>query len=354
MMLSTAVQKKKFLVCRKIAAVMSVLVLTLLLPMNALAYETSTTGYETAGNSISNPDVIPIGFESGVEHYMVGTISGASDSDWYSFKPLRHGRVFVMVLCSGVFYNVDVYKGNTSTEIYSNTYTSYDCIADVSFIVTRDTINNSDMPTYYINVSSYNGLYGPTQYRIIVFYATYGDFGYDPDLQFPLALTGATREQNLKITSSVGYRTHDNKYHVGTDFGAYRYTTLYSVAEATVYRSERHTDHGNRVFLVLDVVDPYNIGNKINARNYHLEERSVFTNDVISKGTIVGTVGYSGLQYPNESHLHIDFNWIPSTNSNRFLQDYMAANPTYIINTVDVFPGLQYWAENTGYEYINS
>lgn len=328
--------------------------LTLLLPMDAFAYETSTTGYETAGNSVSNPDVIPIGFESGVEHYMFGTISNASDSDWYSFQPLRHGRVFVMVLCGGVFYNVDVYKGNTSTEIYSNTYTSYDCIADVSFIVTRDTINNSYMPTYYINVSSYNGTYGATQYRIIVFYATYGDFGYDPDFQFPLALTGAAQERNLLITSSVGYRTLDYEYHVGTDFGAYFGTALYSVADATVHEAKEHNDYGRRVFLILDVVDPYNIGNRINARYYHLSQIDVAEGAVITNGTKVGEVGWDGLDRIEDSHLHIDFNWIPASNSLRFSQDYMAANRTYIINTVDVFPGLQYWAENTGYEYINS
>lgn len=329
--------------------------LLMLLPINVFAYGNSTTYYESSTNTQSTPDLIPIGYGSGDEHHMFGTISSSSDSDWYAFKPLRHGRVFVMVLCSGIFYNVDVYKGNTSTEIYSNTYTTYDCIADISFMVTRDSVNSSNMPTYYINVSSYDGSFNALKnYRIIVFYAIYGHPGSDSTFTFPLPLSGATQDLNLKITSSVGKRTYDNKYHIGTDFKSSYGTTIYSVDDAYVHTSEKHASYGNRVFLILESVDPYDTDNNINARYYHLSSRSVTRGTNISKGDIVGAVGWDGLANIDFTHLHIDFNSLPATSTSRFTQSYFESNPAYLINIVDLFPDLEYWADNSNYVYINS
>lgn len=86
------------------------------LPIHANAYGIRHTDYETSSNSAANPDLIPIGYGSGDEYHVIGTISDSSDSDWYRFQPLRHGRVFVMVLCDENYYNVDVYKSNTNNK----------------------------------------------------------------------------------------------------------------------------------------------------------------------------------------------------------------------------------------------
>lgn len=237
-------------------------------------------------------------------------------------------------------------------KIYSNSYTTYSCIADISFMVTRNTVNNNSMPTYYINISSYNNTYSSTEdYRIIVFYALYDT----SNLQYPLTLTGSSSDKNLQITSSVGYRTYDYEYHIGTDIKSTYGDSLFSVSDAYVYRSENHASYGNRVFLILDIVDPYNIDNKINARYYHLSSRSVNTGANISKGDIVGEVGWDNLPSIEHTHLHIDFNNLPSARGeSRFLQSYIASNPECIINLVDMFPSVSYWANNSGYIYINS
>lgn len=335
-----------------ITILLCIMLLFVVFPTNVNAYGIQYTYYETNSNSETNPDLISIGYGSGDEHHVFGTISDSSDSDWYKFQPLRHGRVFVMVLCDGIFYNVDVYKGNTNNEIYSNSYTTYSCIADISFMVTRNTVNNNSMPTYYINISSYNNSHSATEdYRIIVFYALYNT----SDLQYPLTLTGSNSDVNLKITSSVGYRTYDYEYHIGTDIKSSFGDSLYSISDAYVYKSEDHATYGNRVYLILDIVDPYNTNNKINARYYHLSDRSVNTGANITKGEIIGEVGYDNLPDISHTHLHIDFNNLPSDRGeSRFLQTYIASNPECIINLVDVFPNLSYWAGNSNYIYINS
>ena len=330
----------------------------LLIPMASVNVYASTTQYESTSNYQTTPDTIQMGYVSGEEHHMLGTISTSTDSDWYEFKPLRHGRVFVMVLCGGIFYNVDLYKSSTtSTPIYQNTYTTYDCIADASFVVKRNTVDNNNMPTYYINVSSYNNNYNTSKnYRIIIFYALYGTWN-DSRYQYPLTLSGSANDNNLRITSSVGYRTYDYTYHIGTDIGASYKNDIFCISDATVYKSEDHAEYGNRVFLILDVSDPYSLENKINVRYYHLDSinQNVQTGVELSKGDTIGKVGYDGLPSIYHTHLHIDINSMPASSGGyRFLQSVHEENPEYIINIVDVFTDLSYWANNSGYIYINS
>ena len=321
--------------------------------MPAHAYGNTYYYNESSLNSLSTPDTIPIQFGSGDEHHTFGTISYNGDSDWYQIQPLRHGRVFIIVLTDNIFYSVTVYKSNIATPIYSNSYTTYSCIADVSFVVTRDTVVNAYMPTYYINISSYNGSYSPTQnYRIIVFYALYDVPGTYSNLCYPLPLNGTGTDPNLRITSSVGYRSYDYSYHIGTDIGAYYGTNIYSVADAYIKVSENHYTYGNRVFAVLNTLDPYTLNN-INVRYYHLSSLNVAPQTNISKGDLIGTVGFDGLPNIYYSHLHIDFNNCTNEYS-KFLQNDLAQNPYYLINIVDLFPDLTYWANDPNYVYINS
>jgi murein DD-endopeptidase MepM/ murein hydrolase activator NlpD len=96
------------------------------------------------------------------------------------------------------------------------------------------------------------------------------------------------------ITSPFGYRSFDDSFHLGCDFGASTGTPIYAAAAGTVAYSGWENMSGNVVYIIH--------GNGVRTVYGHASELKVSTGETVEAGQLIALVGSTG--YSTGPHLH--------------------------------------------------
>ncbi len=255
---------------------------------------------EESNNNFDSATVIDISVDTGRTSNVRGSLSSATDIDYYMIQPPRHGRVQVMVTFpSGYIYSVSVYnKDHTLIETDEDRLHNYNYFCN--FKVTRGNADGDYIDTHYIEISS-NGTVSSSDYYLSVFYSS---AYYDLDWQYPV-------NGRYRISSPVGHRTLSGspQYHKGIDIPGSTSDTIYSVCDGTVigngYDNNPNTGMGNYLIIKADDIDP-DTGKHYVIRYMHLSEKSDDITNRVRKGQELGKMGTTGAS--TGVHLHIDIN----------------------------------------------
>jgi murein DD-endopeptidase MepM/ murein hydrolase activator NlpD len=141
--------------------------------------------------------------------------------------------------------------------------------------------------------SAFNGFYTPTGIAMV-------NASYRPPLD------------RIHVTSTYGNRIHPitgrRQMHYGVDYRATTGTPVYAVAAGRVVMAGRNGGFGNTVEI--------NHGNNIVTQYAHLHRINVRNGQNVSRGTVIGTVGSTGLSTGPHLHFGLRINGRYSNPSN--------------------------------------
>lgn len=108
------------------------------------------------------------------------------------------------------------------------------------------------------------------------------------------------KEELTRIASGFGYRIHpvskEKKLHSGIDFAAPKGTAIVSTADGVVLKAEEKENFGKFVLIAH--------GKSIQTFYSHMSEIKVEVGDKVTKGSIIGLVGSTGMSLGD--HLHYE------------------------------------------------
>ncbi|MFH2124345.1 MAG: peptidoglycan DD-metalloendopeptidase family protein, partial [Pseudomonadota bacterium] len=165
--------------------------------------------------------------------------------------------------------------------------------------------------------------------------------GFDYPVGKPDGTDWLTNNTGLQWLDLYNYgSTCGNVYHPGRDFNkgsgdADRYEPVYAVSNGEVVGSSWYTTWGN-VILIKHVLPD---GSTVWSQYGHLEERSVSSGTVVTKGDQIGTVGKGDPNAGMSAHLHFEIrktnlstNYFPCGETSAYVSSNYY-NPTDFINT---------------------
>ena len=190
----------------------------------------TNTNYESESNdSIEQADEVTTDNEPGVIVKKYGTLSTVTDVDYYKFVPERQGvYVFELISPTGYNYSTKFYQlapGASSPVLVTPVSTINGCNA---FFVQKGTNTEATLSEYYIKVYTTGSSVSSNTYRLNGYYS---DEFANLDWQYPLPSVW------YRLSSAVGFRTYNNKFHKGIDIPASAGTQIRSVCAGTVKAS---------------------------------------------------------------------------------------------------------------------
>lgn len=292
-------------------------------------YAVTSTTYETENNnSISTADVVSnIDKSKSNSVAFKGTISATSDSDYIKITPPRHGVLQIQLTppsntCLGLYlydssgnYLNGVNGASVATRNIYTVTTKKSTLDSFYIRVTPGTASNNTSSSYYTLSFQYVNYYSSLK------------------AVYPFAPASGN---NILINSPVGYRSSYNEYHAGLDIDSTWDCQVRNIVsgEVIAFKSDGNSSNANYVVVKADTKDPLT-GNDIYIRYYHLNSVYITTNNSqIAAGTVIGTVGNTGLNKSGQSgkHLHIDMNCVPSDTGS-----VIRNSPNRIINPIDLY-----------------
>lgn len=257
-------------------------------------------------NSTSNAtDISSLTYKDAV----TGFISSSTDVDYYKYKTTssQSGKIKLILNnpSSSYNYGVAIYKGSTAT-VCGNVDTAGN--KTIMFSVSPNT-------TYYIKVYSANSKYT----AITPYTFTLQHYSASENIYGSLSWTYPLPSKYTTIAThqgDPGY-TADGKPHSGIDIPADNGTSIYNSADGVVHDCGYEATKGNYVIMKTNYYEPTSAHSRgqLYVRYLHMNELpNVSNKQTVSKGTVLGYVGSTGLSYePYRNHLHIDINNIEVT-----------------------------------------
>lgn len=292
-------------------------------------YAVTSTTYESENNdSISAADVVSnIDRSKNNSVAFKGRISTTSDSDYIKITPPRHGVLQIQLTppsntCLGLYlydssgkYLNGVNGASVATRNIYTVTTKKSTLDSFYIRVTPGVTSNNTSSSYYTLSFQYVNYYSSLN-AVYPFVSASGN--------------------NILINSPVGYRSSYNEYHTGLDIDSTWDCQVRNIVsgEIIAVKSNGNSSNANYVVVKADTKDPLT-KNDIYIRYYHLN--SVYTttlNSKITAGTVIGTVGNTGLNKSGQlgKHLHIDMNCVPSDTGS-----VIRNSPNRIINPIDLY-----------------
>lgn len=267
---------------------------------------------------------------------VIGFISSSSDVDFYKFTTTssQSGKMKLIFNnpSSNYNYGITIYKSSVST---SNMCAEIKAAGDKTVL-----LSVSPNTTYYIKIDSANSKYTAITPYIFTLrhYSSnenvYGTLGW----AYPLPSNYTTISTRF---GDPGY-TSDKKPHSGIDLPVDEKdegkVAIYNTADGVVKRASENSTMGNFVIINTTCYEPNDksLSGSLTVRYLHMNEYPSFSSEqAVSKGTILGKVGDSGLSYG--AHLHIDINNMETTDG-----PTMRNNPTHLIDPVLFYPRINF------------
>lgn len=255
---------------------------------------------------------------------VTGFISSSSDVDFYKFTTTssQSGKMKLILNnpSSNYNYGITIYKSSVST---SNMCAEIKAAGDKTVL-----LSVSPNTTYYIKIYSENSKYTAiTPYTFTLRHYSssenvYGTLGW----AYPLP----SEYTNITTPHEGTGHTEDGKSHSGIDIEATSGTSIYNTADGVVEKAAENTTMGNFVDVKTKCYEPnaLSLSGSLTVRYLHMKDYPSFSRmQAVSKGTIFGKVGNTGIS--SGPHLHIDINNMETIDG-----PTMRNNPTHLIDPI--------------------